>query len=251
MLDGLRARIEQEAEGYRIVGTDLFFDAEAMQAEIHNYPERFSPNVILRGLYQETILPNVAFIGGGSEVAYWMQLKDLFEQYQVPFPVIVLRQSFLFINEATISAIKKVGKPLSFIFQNVEDVITNHAQANLDKQVIQNAQQQIQQVVERLKVQSANIDPSLLYSAEAVQTKMLNQLHILGKKMLRAEKKKNSELTNRLHAIHSHLFPEGVMQERKLNFMEYYLSYGDEYFEMLLANTQVFGDRFVIIFENK
>ena len=66
--------------------------------ELHAHPEKFSPNVILRGVYQETILPGVAFIGGGGELAYWMELSNVFEQVGVPYPVLQLRNSFAFIR---------------------------------------------------------------------------------------------------------------------------------------------------------
>ena len=66
--------------------------------ELEENPDRFSPNVILRGIYQETILPNILFVGGGSEVAYWMQLKALFQHYKVPFPVLILRNSFMLMD---------------------------------------------------------------------------------------------------------------------------------------------------------
>ncbi|RYZ17611.1 MAG: bacillithiol biosynthesis cysteine-adding enzyme BshC, partial [Sphingobacteriales bacterium] len=79
--DDIRERIERTESGWKVLRTNIHWDEAAMLKEVENYPERFSPNVILRGLFQETILPNVAFIGGGSEVAYWLQLKPVFEHY--------------------------------------------------------------------------------------------------------------------------------------------------------------------------
>ena len=65
--------------------------------ELNTYPERFSANVILRGVFQEMILPNIAFIGGGGELAYWLELKQVFEAVNVPYPMLILRNSFLLI----------------------------------------------------------------------------------------------------------------------------------------------------------
>src|SRR6185437_5007600 len=89
--DNLRGRIDREGENFIVHGSPLRFTESQLREELHRFPERFSPNVILRGLYQETILPNLAFIGGGGETAYWLELRDLFRYYQVPFPVLVLR----------------------------------------------------------------------------------------------------------------------------------------------------------------
>jgi uncharacterized protein YllA (UPF0747 family) len=94
--DDIRNRIEKKGEQYQVVDTNLRFSQEEMLAELDTHPDRFSPNVILRGLYEETILPNIAFIGGGGETAYWLQLKGLFEYYKVPFPVLVLTE-FIFV----------------------------------------------------------------------------------------------------------------------------------------------------------
>ncbi|RYF81666.1 MAG: bacillithiol biosynthesis BshC, partial [Chitinophagaceae bacterium] len=97
--DDIRERIEEKEGSFHVLNTTLSFTAEELQSELQNHPERFSPNVILRGIYQETILPNLAFIGGGGELAYWLQLKDLFNHYSVVFPVLVLRNSFLVAEE--------------------------------------------------------------------------------------------------------------------------------------------------------
>lgn len=90
---------------------------------MYNHPERFSPNVILRGLYQETVLPNVAFIGGGGELAYWLQLKDLFDRYSIPFPVLLLRNSFMIIEEQVQNIIKKLEFSSEQLFASEMEMI--------------------------------------------------------------------------------------------------------------------------------
>ena len=64
-----------------------------------NYPELYSPNVLMRPLYQESILPNLAYIGGSAEIAYWMQLKDAFDEENIPFPLLFLRNSVLILDQ--------------------------------------------------------------------------------------------------------------------------------------------------------
>ena len=70
---------------YRITNTDISFSKKEMLDEIENFPERFSPNALLRPVYQESLLPNLSYVGGGSEIAYWLQLKDYFEYLKIPF----------------------------------------------------------------------------------------------------------------------------------------------------------------------
>jgi uncharacterized protein YllA (UPF0747 family) len=93
--DAIRERIERAGEEFTICNTDIKFTSEEIRNELKQHPERFSPNVILRGIYQESILPNIAFIGGGGEIAYWLQFKELFEHYKVAYPILVLRNSFI------------------------------------------------------------------------------------------------------------------------------------------------------------
>ena len=81
--------------------------------EITENPEKFSPNVLMRPLYQESVLPNLAYIGGGAEVAYWMQLKTAFHQENIPFPILVLRNSLLLINKNQSAIIKELSFKLS------------------------------------------------------------------------------------------------------------------------------------------
>jgi len=97
--EDLRERIEAKGDSYAVANTTITFTKDETLKELREHPERFSPNVILRGLYQETILPNIAFVGGGGEIAYWLELKAVFDFYKVPFPILVLRNSFLLIEE--------------------------------------------------------------------------------------------------------------------------------------------------------
>ena len=115
-----------------------------MEKELANFPERFSPNVILRGLFQETILPNIAFVGGGGEMAYWLELKPLFHHYQVPYPVLILRNSFLLIKEKLEDENwKKLVFLTDEIFKPEEKMMEDYVRINsarqlsLDKQIVE------------------------------------------------------------------------------------------------------------------
>ena len=105
--DNIRERIEEHNGKYSVLNTDIIFSADEMKTELKEHPERFSPNVILRGLFQATILPDIAFIGGGGELAYWLELKDLFNHYKVPYPVLILRNSFLVVENKWKEKIEK------------------------------------------------------------------------------------------------------------------------------------------------
>jgi len=121
--DDKRERIEKVSSEWRVMsGKEKFSEAELL-VEMNEYPDRFSPNVILRGLYQETILPNLAFIGGGGETAYWLQLKDLFNHYRIPFPMLVLRNSFLVVEKKWQERIAKLGFTIEDFFLTQEELL--------------------------------------------------------------------------------------------------------------------------------
>ncbi len=107
-----------------VVGQNIRFTAESLKQELAAHPERFSPMRILRGMYQETLLPNIAFVGGGGETAYWLELKKLLEHYKVSYPVLVLRNSFLIVEEKWEDKISKLGFTVADFFQSEQQLLT-------------------------------------------------------------------------------------------------------------------------------
>ncbi|MEO5909180.1 MAG: bacillithiol biosynthesis cysteine-adding enzyme BshC, partial [Ginsengibacter sp.] len=107
--DNLRNRIVEMNDHFAVHDTSIVFTNEEIKNEIKEHPERFSPNVILRGLFQEIILPDVAWIGGGGELAYWLQLKDLFKNNAVPYPVLIIRNSFLIVEKKYQKLLQKLN----------------------------------------------------------------------------------------------------------------------------------------------
>lgn len=246
--DQLRERIEKEGNLWKVLNTDLVFTEEELLKELQEYPERFSPNVVLRGLFQETILPDVAFIGGGAEVAYWMQLKTVFEHYNVFYPVVFLRQSVLWLHEDARKKMADLDLSQRDIFLPKDELIKNYFQKITKEALnIDEESNEMEVLLEHLKAKAKNIDATLEYSAEAVMKKIRYQLDVLQKKMLRAEKKKNKVVVERIEKLKMLLFPNGGLQERVENFIEYYLLYGDAYFDHLLRCMKPLQNEFLII----
>ncbi len=123
LVENVRGRIVANGVDFVVPGTNIRFSKETLQQELKQHPERFSPNVILRGLYQETILPNIIFIGGGGETAYWLELKKLIDNYKIPFPVLIVRNSFLIVEKKWKEKIGKTGFTSSDFFRNEESLL--------------------------------------------------------------------------------------------------------------------------------
>jgi bacillithiol biosynthesis cysteine-adding enzyme BshC len=250
--DATRNRIEKNGELFSVVDTNIQFTQAEIIQELQAYPDRFSPNVILRGAYQETIIPSVVFVGGGGELAYWMELKNVFEQAGVDYPVIILRNSFLFINdkqakqwaslEFNIEALFNSIQALEIAFvktQSVENLaLTEHIASLTDLYKL------IQQDV--IKIDSSLGDHALNLSVQAQK-----KLALLEKKMIRAEKRKQHTSLARIHSIKSELFPDNNLQERVENFSNWIGDFGWSWVEAILNNSNSVDASFTIIHVSK
>ena len=246
--DQLRERIEKKGDNWVVVNTNISWTEEEILNELNKHPEYFSPNVMLRGLYQETILPDVAFIGGGAEVAYWLQLRTLFEHYKAFFPAIHLRQSVLWLSDAQSKLRKQMELSIKDIFKPETVLERNYiAGHTTDQWQTKDETTEIEKIFQSLKQKAASLDSTLGPSAEAVLTKMKYQLSLLEKKMLRAEKRKMQTQLLRIEKIKIGLFPGNSLQERVENFSEYYLQYGPSFFDTVKHGIDPFDQKFLVI----
>jgi bacillithiol biosynthesis cysteine-adding enzyme BshC len=250
--DNIRNRIVLEKNIYKIKDTNINFTKEALENELKQYPERFSPNVILRALYQETILPNILFVGGGGELAYWLELKNMFEHYKVPYPVLVLRNSFLLISENIDALIKKVSLTYPDIFRSENELVKKYVLKNTSHQLsLEKEKQKIRYVYEDMKVSIEKIDTTLLAHVEALQARLLKTLDKLENKLLRAEKLKFGYHQRQIEKIRNTLFPNNELQERVENFMPFYAKWGNDFMKVIYDNSLSLEQKFVIITKEK
>ncbi|MBS1584291.1 MAG: bacillithiol biosynthesis cysteine-adding enzyme BshC [Bacteroidetes bacterium] len=248
--DDIRERIERSNDRWEVLNTAISWNEAELLAELQEHPERFSPNVILRGILQESILPDVAFIGGGAEVAYWLQLKPLFEHYKVFYPAIVLRQSVMWVNEVQRKQLQALGIGPAEIFQPEEELAKEYINRNSSDDWHTNKEDvEIEGILAGLKEKATAIDPTLSKSAAAALTKIKYQLEVLEKKMLRAQKRKMQVQLDRITRIKGSLFPNGGLQERVENFLSYFLKYGHGYFDILKGAIDPLKAQFLIVEE--
>ena len=175
----------------RVVNGKERFSEEEILKELNEHPDRFSPNVILRGLYQETVLPNLAFIGGGGETAYWLQLKDLFNHYKVPFPMLVLRNSFLIVEKKWQERIAKLGFTIEDFFLSQEELLSRVVINESKNEVKLNGSlSELEQMYENFKKQASAVDSSLEKHVEALKLRTVHRLQELGKENAEGGEKK-------------------------------------------------------------
>lgn len=250
--DTLRERITLEGETFKVLNTDIEFTKEELIEEINSNPERFSPNVVMRPLYQECILPNIAYIGGGAEVAYWMQLKRNFDFYKVGFPILLLRNSALVIDERSAKDMKSLGLSFEDLFLSVHTLQKRWIESNSTQELsLAKHLSLITDQLEAVKVQAKVIDTTLVPSVESANKKMLHQLENLEKKFLRAEKRKYTESIQKIENLQKRLFPGGTLQERTTNLAPMYVNYGDDFIASLIENFEPLGGDFTLMLPGK
>ena len=246
--DNTRARIEKQGDTYVVVDTEMRFTEEEIVKELHAHPDRFSPNVILRGVYQETILPGIAFIGGGGELAYWMELKNVFNEVKVHYPILQLRNSFMFMNEKQTAHWNNLGFSLDDLFKPLFelelDYIKNQTKENL---ALTNHMASLNELYESIQQDVIRIDTSLGDHAKNLSIQAQKKLALLEKKMIRAEKRKQQISIDRIQAIKGSLFPKNSLQERVVNFSEWVGAYGWDWVEAVLENSTTLNPSFTII----
>ena len=246
--DNFRERIEETAEGFKVVNTNLIFSKNEMLDELNQFPERFSPNVVLRPLFQELILPNIAFIGGGSELAYWMELKSLFELYNVNYPVLLLRNSFSIIENKTSTLISDLNLNLIDFFEPEIKIVEKYTRENSKLKLDLIAEKlAIENVYQNIKEAAGIIDKTLVPHSDALLKNALKRITHLERKMLRAEKKKHEAAIRKIQKIISHIFPNGTLQERVENALPLLAKHGLSFIDVLYSSSESLEQKFSFI----
>lgn len=246
--DDIRERITGNSSHFSVNTLELSFEREQIVQELVQFPDRFSPNVVLRGLFQETILPNIAFIGGGSEVAYWLELKNLFNHYQVPFPVLILRNSFLLVTAEQQSRIEQMKFEVGDFFMSEFDLMNQFVKRESQNQLdLEIEKKELTDLYQKLKEKATDIDQSLISHISALEADASKGLINLEKKLLRAEKRKFEVQERQLTKIKSELFPSGKLQERAENFIPFYAKYGKELLHCIYQQSPTLKQEFTVI----
>ena len=246
--DQTRARIEKQGDQYIVVDTDIRFSQSEILTELHQYPERFSPNVILRGVYQETILPGVVFVGGGGELAYWMELKNVFQQVGVHYPLLQLRNSFLLINQKQATQWSSMQFGDQDFFKPMLDLevayVKKHASEALH---LSDQMESLTNLYAVIKNEVVKVDPTLGAHAENLAHQAKAKIAELEKKMVRAERRKQAVAIQRIHRIKKELFPQDNLQERVENFSKWVGQYDQSWIETIMEHSTGLESKFRII----
>ncbi|MDA9622421.1 bacillithiol biosynthesis cysteine-adding enzyme BshC, partial [Flavobacteriaceae bacterium] len=246
--DNFRARIEHRGEVFSVLETDISFTQSEIIREVKDHPERFSPNALLRPVYQEFILPNLAYVGGGSEIAYWLQLKEYFNLKKITFPILSVRSSVLLVSKKQIEKCKKFKISISNLFDKSNNLkqlyLRKNSKINIDLSIQKNAiKENFLQLNELIKL----TDKSFSGAVKAQEKKQINGIENLEKRLIRAEKRVHEDSLSRLITLKNELFPNDSFQERQVNFSSFFNKSELDFIKILTDNLDPFNKDFLIL----
>ena len=208
-------------------------------------PERFSPNLILRCIYQQMIFPCIIYIGGPAEIAYWAQLKDLFSFLKLQMPVIFPRKRFVLIP-------MKIGKWMSEMNINLEDIPKLYKQKteNLSYSISMEEKEKIEDTKTRyinateafLKELSAlfNTDNSFFEKqGKTFLSRIEGETQKLIDIILKSQALKNEQFQKRLSSILRTILPDGIEQERVYSPLSFVSEFGDDFIKIIATKMDI------------
>ena len=247
-LSETRDRIDFDGKNYIVVDKNIQFTKEEILSELENFAEKFSPNALMRPVYQETILPNLAYIGGNAEIMYWLELKDYFAKLNLPFPILIPRNSMLFLKEKTLDKMDKLDLKVEDFFQNFTKITNNKI---LDKNEILNLlnekESQLVKQFSELKNAAETTEQSFGNLVNAEETRQLKSFGRMKKRLLRAEKIKQNELLERLENLFLDVHPSKTWQERIYNFSVFFADFGYSWIEFCMEEMVVDDSKLIIV----
>ncbi|HNK86395.1 MAG TPA: bacillithiol biosynthesis BshC, partial [Flavobacteriales bacterium] len=220
---------------------------QALLDRLDAAPEEFSPNVLLRPLYQETILPNIAYVGGGGELAYWLQLRWVFQAMRVPMPPLVLRTSAAFISTKLADKWRASGLSIADLFTPKAElekrIALEHAtfSTSLEAERAEHAR-----LFGALAERVTAADPTLEASVRAKEAFSRKGLDLIERRLVRAAKRQQDDRLRQLGEVHDALFAHGLA-ERRDNFMSYYAAKGPALFDEWLDALDPLDPRFSVL----
>lgn len=252
--DHSRDRIvfDPKTQQFEVLNRSLNFTLKEILEEAKSFPEKFSPNVILRPVYQELILPNLAFVGGSSEIAYWLELEKLFEHHRVNFPMLVPRNSVMIIEKPVWRKMQSANIGIEDIFKEEDLLIREYVQQNAEGELSLSGEGvAIKDIFKQILEKALEIDITLEKTVRGEEQRILNSLNNLEAKMLKGEKRKFEIGINQIKSARQKLFPDGGLQERHENITHFYIKFGPEFIQKLAAAIKPIERQFLVMVEDQ
>ncbi len=233
---------------FELTQTNKVLEKGELLALIDKVPHEFSPNVILRPLYQELILPNLAYVGGGGELAYWIERKLQFKEANISFPLLIRRDSIGIIAQRKLDQWHAMGLELSQLFADIDLSLNSFAKSNFSiPKEIEETKIAVMDQYKKLESGLSKLDKGLGKSALTELQKTLKGIENLEGKAIRNLKAKNESSINRIRKIASIVQPSNGLQERKTNFLQFALDPETDFLDAIKTHINPLDKKFKLI----
>ena len=226
------------------------WSTEEFERELREAPERFSPNVVMRPLLQETALPNLAYVGGGGELAYWLERKDQFAAFGVPMPVLVRRDSAWWITAEAGRRLERLALAPRDLLGDYHELLARVARRGSAHDVdFADHLARLRAMHDDIAERAAAVDPTLRKRALAHGVRAAQAVEQLEKRLVRTLKKQQADTMERVADLHRALLPGGGLQERETSFLDLYARHGRGLFDTLLEHFDPLDMRLKVFVE--
>jgi bacillithiol biosynthesis cysteine-adding enzyme BshC len=241
-----RNRITKSESGYQTADEEFSWSLTEIESEMDQFPQYFSPNVLFRPMYQETILPNLVYVGGGGELAYWCQLKDSFKEFDLPMPLIQLRYSALLIKEKQWKKWESFGFNANDLFSSSDELDKQFVANNSDEVNLASELEQFHQLMNGVLAKSNEVNDQLDRAVESEKVRILKQLEGLEKRIQKNQKATFDVQLGQINKLKNQLFPNNSWQERIENVVPYLLS-NENFVDEIIEEIVPFNDEFQLM----
>jgi uncharacterized protein YllA (UPF0747 family) len=182
-------------------------------------PELFSPNVVLRPICQDYLLPTAAYVGGPAEISYFAQLKAAYEHYELTMPVIFPRASVTIIEGKIIKFMNNFNVKFEEIFHRnllVSKVVEKLSEVKVEDEISKYSDE-LNKIFYDMKNMTAKVDQTLLNTVDNMKEKLKQNLEALKNKLINAQAKKSEVTTSQIDKVNNNIYPNENLQERVIN----------------------------------
>jgi bacillithiol biosynthesis cysteine-adding enzyme BshC len=247
-LNGTRQPIRRHGDQF-VIG-DRVHDAGSLAEEAASHPERFSPNVLLRPIAQDTLFPTICYVAGPSELAYLGQLRRIYEHFDVPMPLVYPRATATVVDSATARFLTKYDVPFEDLQRQDESALNRLLEAQLPPSVeaaMKAADDTIRGALQQVIDVMPGIDPTLSGAAKTTLGRIERELRALHGKLIQAAKKRDETLRRQFTRAQAQTFPQGQPQERVLAGVHFLNLYGPAFIDRLIQELPLdFGTHWVM-----
>ena len=240
--DGGRHSVEPVDNEFRLRRKRKSFTCDQLLELLENEPDKFSPNVLLRPICQDFLLPTAFYIGGPSEISYFAQIKPLYEFYDIVQPIIYPRSSATILESTIENILEKNSVQINDLFIDVENVkkkiINSVAESSIDA-MFDGLTKQVETAFDQLKEKLIDLDKTIADASNRYRDKISGSINELKSKAEKAQQKKYEVTLRQIDKAAINLFPNSNLQERELNFVYYVNKYGNEFIKKIFDELQI------------